>query len=240
MSNQSGFIDRASIWPQYVRDRVHSTYSYFGTGLGITASAAYAVSRSPALMNLAMRNGMLAMLGSLALVIGSGMVARSIPYDPNTVMSAKTAAWALHAAVIGGVLAPMTLLGGPLLMRAAWMTAGVIGGLSAIAATAPSDKFLNMAGPLAIGLGVVFASSVAGAFIPPVGRLGLSLYSVSVYGGLVLFAMLMLYDTQKIVAKAENHMHFDPVNESISIYLDTVNIFIRIATILANGGGRRK
>lgn len=191
-------------------------------------------------MNLAMRNGMLAMLGSLALVIGSGMVARSIPYDPNTVMSAKTAAWALHAAVIGGVLAPMTLLGGPLLMRAAWMTAGVIGGLSAIAATAPSDKFLNMAGPLAIGLGVVFASSVAGAFIPPVGRLGLSLYSVSVYGGLVLFAMLMLYDTQKIVAKAENHMHFDPVNESISIYLDTVNIFIRIATILANGGGRRK
>lgn len=58
------------------------------------------------------------------------------------------------------MVAPFAMLGGPLLIRAAWMTAGVIGGLSAIAATAPSDKFLNMAGPLAIGLGVVFASSI--------------------------------------------------------------------------------
>ncbi len=41
-------------------------------------------------------------------------------------------------------------------------TAGVVGGLSTVAATAPSEKFLNIAGPLSIGLGVVFASSVAG------------------------------------------------------------------------------
>lgn len=45
-------------------------------------------------------------------------------------------------------------------MRAAWYTAGVVGGLSAVAATAPSDKFLNMAGPLSVGLGLVFAASV--------------------------------------------------------------------------------
>jgi hypothetical protein len=39
-------------------------------------------------------------------------------------------------------------------------TAGVVGGLSTVAACAPSDKFLNMGGPLAIGFGVVFASSI--------------------------------------------------------------------------------
>lgn len=33
-------------------------------------------------------------------------------------------------------------------------------GLSALAMCAPSEKFLNMGGPLAVGLGVVFASSV--------------------------------------------------------------------------------
>ena len=33
-------------------------------------------------------------------------------------------------------------------------------GLSAIAATAPSEKFLNMGGPLAVGFGLVFASSI--------------------------------------------------------------------------------
>ena len=46
------------------------------------------------------------------------------------------------------------------MVRAAWYTAGAVGGLSAIAATAPSEKFLNMGGPLALGLGLVFASSV--------------------------------------------------------------------------------
>lgn len=160
LSNQSGFIERAGLWPQYVRDRVHSTYSYFGAGLGITASAAYAFTRSPALMNLAMRNSMVSVFATLALMVGSGMLVRSLPYDPNTILSPKTAAWALHAGIVGGVIAPLALLGGPLLIRAAWMTAGVVGGLSAIAATAPSDKFLSMGGPLAIGLGVVFASSL--------------------------------------------------------------------------------
>ena len=33
---------------------------------------------------------------------------------------------------------------------------------------------------------------------------------------------------------------FDPINNCISIYADTLNIFIRIAQILAMGGNRRK
>ena len=45
-------------------------------------------------------------------------------------------------------------------MRAAWYTAGIIGGLSIVAATAPNDKFLNMSGPLAVAFGLVFASSI--------------------------------------------------------------------------------
>jgi FtsH-binding integral membrane protein len=160
LSNKSGFIDRSSLWPQYVRDRIRSTYQYFGTSLGITAAAAYAVSRNPTLMNLAMRNSIMAMFACMAILIGSGMVVRSIPYNANNVLSSKTLAWAIHAGLVGAVVAPMALLGGPLLIRAAWMTAGVIGGLSVVAATAPSEKFLNMGGPLAIGLGVVLASSI--------------------------------------------------------------------------------
>lgn len=77
-------------------------------------------------------------------------------------------------------------------------------------------------------------------FLPPTTRLGLSLYSVTLYGGLVLFSMFMLYDTQRIVKKAESYHDFDPINESISIYLNTINIFIRMAQILALGGNRRK
>ena len=39
-----------------------------------------------------------------------------------------------------------------------------ISGLSLVAMSAPSEKFLNMGGPLAAGLGVVFVSSL-GTFL---------------------------------------------------------------------------
>ncbi len=99
------------------------------------------------------------MFGSIAVLIGSSMIVRSLPYEQGRV-GAKNLAWAAHAGLLGGLIAPLTLLGGPVVLRAAWYTAGLVGGLSLLAATAPSEKFLNICGPLACGLGVVFASSV--------------------------------------------------------------------------------
>lgn len=239
-SSEAGILEKSAIWPQYVRERISSTFAYLGGGLAVTAGSLYGVSRSPALMNIAMKNSLMAILATFALVIGSGMVVRSMPYEQNGPFGAKHLAWMGHAALLGGMIAPLSLMGGPLLMRAALYTAGLVGGLSAVAATAPSEKFLNMGGPLALGLGFVFAASVGSAFFPPMrgSTLGLSLYSVSIYGGLVLFSMFLLYDTQRIVKKAEHQLHFDPINESMSVYMDILNIFIRIATIM--GGNRRK
>ncbi len=77
-------------------------------------------------------------------------------------------------------------------------------------------------------------------FFPPTTRLGLSLYSISIYGGILLFSAFMLYDTQRIANRAENSRLYDPINESISIYMNTLNIFIRMASIFAMGGNRKK
>lgn len=46
-----------SLWPQYVKDRIKTTYLYFGSSLAITAASAVAAFRSPVIMNLVMRNG---------------------------------------------------------------------------------------------------------------------------------------------------------------------------------------
>lgn len=238
-SNKEGALERSAVWPQYIRERISNTYQYFGGGLGITAASAYAVSQNPALMRVATSGGMMFMVGSIAAMIGSSMLVRSLPYEQGK-MNSKTLAWMAHSGLIGAFIAPVALLGGPIVMKAAWYTAGIVGGLSLIAATAPSEKFLNMGAPLSIGLGVVFAASIGSAFLPPTTRLGLSLYSMSLYGGLILFSMFLLYDTQKIVAKAENSLQFDPINESIGIYMDTINIFIRMAQIFAMGGNKRK
>jgi len=247
LSSATGAIDHAQLWPQYVKDRIRSTYFYFGGSIAASALTAAACLRSPAMMNIVMRQGWIALGVSMAAMIGSGMVARSIPYEEG--FGAKQMAWLVHAGVIGAVLAPLSLLGGPLVIRAAWYTAGVVGGLSTVAVCAPSDKFLNMGGPLAIGLGVVFASSLGSMFLPPTTALGSGLHSIALYGGLVLFSMFLMYDTQRIIRNAETHPNYygvngvrryDPINNAMSIYMDTVNIFVRILTILAGGGGRRK
>ena len=91
-------------------------------------------------------------------------------------------------------------------------------GLSTLAVCAPSEKFLNMGGPLAMGLGVVLVSSIGTWFLPPTTVLGAGMYSVAMYGGLVLFGMFLLYDTQKIIKRAETHpmyttQPFDPINK---------------------------
>lgn len=106
----------------------------------------------------------------MAAVMGSGMAARSIPYQEG--FGPKHLAWMLHCAILGAVIAPICFVGGPILTRAALYSSGVIGGLSTVAVCAPSDKFLYMGGPLAIGLGVVFVSSLAGIWLPPTTVLG--------------------------------------------------------------------
>ncbi|KAL4712945.1 hypothetical protein ACJJTC_012015 [Scirpophaga incertulas] len=232
-----------SLWPQYVKDRIKATYGYIAGSLLLTAGSAATVFRTPALLNLVARNGWMSIIVTLGLMIGSGMVVRGMEYKPG--FGAKQLAWMVHTGIMGAVIAPMCFLGGPVLVRAAWYTAGVVGGLSTIAICAPSGEFLNMRAPLAMGLGAVFAASLAGMFLPPTSALGAGLYSLSLYGGLIVFGGFLLYDTQAIIRRAEVHpmygyQPYDPINSAISVYLDVLNIFMRIAMILSGSGGNRR
>lgn len=243
LSNEVGAFERAAMWPDYVRDRVRSTYEYFAIGIGTTAAAAYGLSRNPQLVARLMPKSWVGFIGSFVVVIASGFTTMAIPYSEG--LGLKQLAWMGHSSIIGAILTPLCFMGGPLIIRAAWYTAGIVGGLSCIAACAPSDKFLYMGGPLAMGLGVVLVSSLGTLFFPVTTAVGSGLYAVSLYGGVVLFSGFMLYDTQRIVQKAEQHpiaaaVPFDPVNSAMGIYMDTINIFIRIVMILQGGGNRRK
>lgn len=219
---------------------------YFGSGIGITAASAYAISRSAPMMRLVSRTGWVSLIASMAAIIGTGYVARSIPYSPG--FGSKQIAWMVHAATMGAIVAPLTLLGGPIMLRAACYTAGIVGGLSTLAMCAPSEKFLNFGGPLAMCFGVVFVSSLGSMFLPPTSAMGAGLYSISIYGGLVLFGLFLLYDTQKIMHRAEttpmitygNQRSYDPINNAMSIYADALNIFIRLAIIMSGGGNKRR
>ena len=243
MGSVEGSLDRAVLWPQFVRDRIHSTYGHLGVGFGISTAAAYVTFKSPALMRVFSGGSVFAALATMAALVGSSMVVQSIQYEPG--FGPKQLAWVSHCSLLGMVLAPLSMFGGPALIRAATYTVGVVGGLSAIAVCAPSEKFLVSAAPLSIGLGAVVASSIGSMFLPPTSKIGLGLYGISLYGGLIVFSGLLLYDTQKTIKKAELHpaysmAPYDPINNSLHIYMDIVNIFIRMLAIFGGGNQRRR
>jgi FtsH-binding integral membrane protein len=84
--------------------------------------------RSPAILAFTSSGGLLMFIGCMAAIIGTGMLVRSIDYETSPV--AKHLAWIAHTGIMGVVLVPMCLAGGPVLMRAAWYTLGLCGGLS--------------------------------------------------------------------------------------------------------------
>ncbi|EDO32604.1 predicted protein, partial [Nematostella vectensis] len=243
LSSEVGAIDRSVMWPQVVRDRIHATYAYFAGSLAVTAGAAYSISRSRAVYTMMRASPLLFVGGGMLATIASSMICMSLPYEAG--LNGKHFAWLAHSSLVGTILAPIMLLGGPLVVRAAVVTAGVVGALSLTAACAPDGKFLTWGGPLAIGLGGVVMASLGSLFLPATTAVGAGLQAITTYGGLVIFGGFLLYDTQKIIRQAETHplyasRPYDPINASIGIYMDTINIFIRIVTIMASQNNRRR
>merc|ERR1711965_227068 len=147
-----------------MRQKIKSTYLYFAGGLGTTAIAAYYVSRSSLITKMANTRPMLLFGGSLVAMIGSSMACHAIPYSPPG-LNAKHAAWLVHAGVVGTVIAPMMLMGGPLVLRAATYTAGTVLALSLTAACAPDGKFLAWGGPLSLALGGICVASLGELYL---------------------------------------------------------------------------
>ena len=61
-----------------------------------------------------------------------------------------------------------------------------------------------------------------------------ALYNINLYFGLALFSAYLLYDTQKIMYRAKTDVRYDPINQSIHVYLDAINLFTRFVQIFGN------
>ena len=124
--------------------------------------------------------------------------------------------------------APMYFFAPGVLGRAALYTVGTVGALSYVSATAKTNQYLYLGGPLLAGLTVVILGSLAPMVLPLTAVRTLAVADmVSIYGGLAIFGGFVLYDTQKIMEHARMGIR-DPVAESISLELDFINIFVRL------------
>jgi len=214
-------------YAERVRMRVGKTYAYLAGGLAMTAGVATFAFQRGFAMRMARMNPLALAFGGLALSIGCMMGTRMTPYDNPM----KLAWWSGFNAITGLTLVPIGMYGGAIVSQAAMITACIVGSLSAVAACSPGDTFLSMGPMLGCGLGVVVAASLGQMFFPASSML----MNVSLYGGLGLFGLFVCYDTQKVLYHAQMDNHFDPINREIGIYLNTINIFVRVVQILAMG-----
>ena len=104
--------------------------------------------------------------------------------------------------------------------------------LSATAYYAPSEQFLNWGGALSIASAGMLFVSVASMFSPSRG-----LFNIWLWGGLGLTGAFTLYDTQAILYRAKTMAKYDPLGNSIGIYLNAINFFVRFLMIF---NGRKK
>jgi len=212
---------------QMVRSRMMKTYGYIVGGLGITAAAAVTMFSRGYAARFANSNPIMMTIGCVVGMMGLMIATQATPYD-NVLL--KHAFGTGFSVFMGFTLCPLVALGGALLQQAAMITGVIVGSLSLVAMAAPDDQFLSWGPYLGVGLGVVVAASFGSMFFPG----SALLESVCLYGGLGLFGCFVCYDTQKMKYHAEMDDNYDPINRGFGMYMNTINIFIRIVSILSN------
>jgi FtsH-binding integral membrane protein len=150
---------------------------------------------------------------------------------------AKYGMWTAFNITQAAVLSPMLFMQPALLYRAGLYTLGMMGSIAFVGATAKQDKYLWIGAPLLAGVAVVAISGFAPLVLPATAvRTLMWTENIWLYGGLAVFGGFTLYDVQKVLHHARmaerGVIKRDAVNESISLELDFLNIFIRMVQIL--------
>jgi len=219
---------------QMVRNRIAKTYAYLGGSVLMTGAATFLM-LSRGMLPTMMGMGIMGSLGLFAATMGAITICMNIDYHQNPV--GKHLALAATNGLIGASLVGLCgIAGGAIVQQAAVITGCIIGSMSAAAMVAPNDAFLQMGPYLGVGLGVVIAASFGGMFFPG----STLLMNVSLYGGLGLFGLYAAHDAQRVLHDAQVAQQFDPIGAQMGLYMDTINIFVRIVQILMMQQGRRK
>ncbi|KYK57527.1 Bax Inhibitor family protein [Drechmeria coniospora] len=229
--------------PVYERDYLNNTFLHTGLGVGIIGLTARQMVNTGFVYRLMVTNPWVVGIGGLALSFATMIGTRSI--SPDNYIP-KYALWTAFNATQAAFVAPLlAFVPGALIARAGLYTVAMMGALSVVGATAKQEKYLYIGGPLLAGAAIVAASGFAPLLIPATAVRTLAFTeNIWLYGGLAVFGGFTLYDVQKVLHHARlaqaGIIKRDPVNESISLELDFLNIFVRMVQILMMNQSRRK
>jgi FtsH-binding integral membrane protein len=206
--------------------RTRDTMGYFTGGLALTSLLTAMMLRSPKILYSSS-------MASLLFIIPTIIFFMYKMYKTPTTKEQspmKHLYWLGFNALISFSIVPMIYASQLLVIRDAFLlTTGTMAGLGLVAMNSRDDAFLNMGGVLGAGLGAIIMIGIANLFLQSHG-----LYNIYIWGGLALFTAFTLYDMKVILAKARSSPYYDSMNESISVYLDFINIFNTLLAIMGN------
>lgn len=218
----TGTVDRAE-FDEGLRKHMLRVYNYMTGGLALTGIVAYLVANTPALMQAIYGNALImwvVFLAPLGLVFFLSARIHKMSFS-----AAQTTFW-IYAGLVGLSLASIFVIyTGGSIARVFFITAGAFAGLSLFGYT--TNKDLSGWGSfLMIGLIGLIIAVIVNIFLQSPALY----FAVSVIGVLI-FAGLTAYDTQKIKeAYAEGHDHETAgklaVMGALHLYLDFLNMFL--------------
>lgn len=203
-----------------VQRRISQSLGYFGGGLLITGGLVGALRNS--------RFANMNPWGLLAITIATMVGMQLTSYHTNKPL--KHALWMSFMTSMALSMVPLINMASmPIIFDALFATGFTMGGLGLVAYNAPSEQFLQWGGMLGMCCAGMVGISIAQMFWP-----SQALFNIWLYGGLLLFSAFTLYDVQKLIHAAKSKAAWDPINESLGIYLDAIILFERFLIIFMN------
>jgi FtsH-binding integral membrane protein len=211
-----------------VSDSLWITYRWMTLGLATTGVVALAVAHSPDALELLLSNRILfyaLLFGQLGLVVALSAAARRVS---TTVAALMFFAYAALTGVTFSTLFLVYTAGS--IASTFFITSGAFAGLSVFGLVTKRD--LSAIGRFAIFalIGLIIAS-IVNIFMQSSG-----LYWLITYVGVLLFAGLTAYDTQRLkvmFASGATHANL-PLLGALTLYLDFINMFLFLLRIMGN------
>ena len=210
-----------------VRRFLNSVYAWMGVGLAVTAVVSVLVSQSPSLVLKVYHSWLLLLIVEIALVM---VISRAVN---KLSTAAATGLFVLYAAVNGLVLGVIFLVYAKAAIASAFIvTAGAFGAMSLYGFFTQRD--LTMIGRVLIMalFGIIIASVVSFFWHSS------ALQVIINYAGVLVFAGLTAYDTQKLRIIGEQTQDNPALASRLSIvgslvlYLDFINLFLFILELM--------
>lgn len=218
--NQNGGGSQADSLTPYVREHLTRVYSLLASGVAVAGCGSLLMMATPLGKAIPF---WLPMAGGFVPLLWLNFAP---PANPTT----KLALFYAFTLLEGMALAPLVLMTSMkgVLVTSLVLTGAVFCGFSAAAYLSPRASLVAWQGPLFGALIGLMAVSLINVFYPTA-----IAHSLILYGGLALFSVMVAVDTQAMIERARCGAG-DHVQDALQMFLNVVNIFVRIAQMMGS------